>query len=144
MVAAGLLVIGGCSAESAVPPPSREPPSGSVRLGVFEGKVPCSDCNKVKVRLTLHRDAQTLAPTSYVLERINVGNDDARLITEGTWTTAVGSPVDERLAVAVLATAPPGFTRYLMLGANLLLVLDDKLEPRVGNALYSFTLSRTE
>ncbi len=94
--------------------------------------------------LTLHRDAQTLAPTSYVLERINVGNDDARLITEGTWTTAVGSPVDERLAVAVLATAPPGFTRYLMLGANLLLVLDDKLEPRVGNALYSFTLSRTE
>lgn len=55
---------------------------------------------------------------------------------------SVGSGIDPQATVATLAGSE--FTHYQRVGENLLLILDGNLEPRVGNAAQSFTLSRTE
>lgn len=126
------------------PPPDLRPPLGSTRYGIFEGKVPCDGCEKIKTRLTLHRSAQDNRPTTYVLERVSVGIGNERLIDTGAWTTSSGSRVDPNSTVAMLDGGPEGFANYMMVGPNLLLMLDGRREPRVGNAVYSFTLSRTD
>jgi hypothetical protein len=125
------------------PVPNLEPPAGSARFGIFEGKVPCSGCERIKMRLTLHRDEGDDSPTAYVLERIEVGRGNERLISRGTWTSAAGSPTAPCATVVALDGSPDAFSRYLLLGTNLLLMLDQNLEPLVGNDVHSFTLSRT-
>lgn len=107
--------------------------------------MPCSDCQLIKVRLTLHRSAQDGSPTDYVLERIYVGKGNDRHTTRGTWTESSGARVDpEGKLVELDANSPEDFGRLLALGENLMLILDAELEPRVGDAAHSFTLSRTE
>jgi NlpE N-terminal domain len=126
------------------PPPDRTPPPGSQQLGVFEGKVPCAECERTKVRLTLHHDAVSGAPTAYVLERIDVGHGNDRQIFRGTWATTVGSAADPNSTIVTLSNEPAELTHFQQVGQTLLLVLDDTLEPRVGNSVHSFTLSKTE
>jgi hypothetical protein len=94
--------------------------------------------------LTLHRSAQDDSPSAYLLERVEVGHGNDRLITRGTWTTGADTPAGSCNPVVQLDGSPDDFTRYLAVGANLLLMLDATLAPRVGNAVHSFTLSRTE
>jgi hypothetical protein len=140
-----LPILMACAEEGpASPVPNLEPPAGSVRFGIFEGKVPCSGCERVKMRLTLHRDELDDAPTAYVLERIEVGQGNDRLISRGTWAATAGPPTAPCATVVALDGGPDDFSRYLLLGTNLLLVLDQDLEPRVGNEVHSFTLSRTD
>ena len=86
----------------------------------------------------------TNAPTAYVLQRIFVGKGNERHVTLGAWTTSVGSKVDPAATVATLAGSPGEFAHFQQVGANLRLMLDGNLEPRVGDAVHSFTLSRTE
>jgi hypothetical protein len=122
----------------------RAPPEGSRALGVFEGKTPCADCERVKVRLTLFEDIRTRTPTEYVLERIYVGNGDDRTVSEGTWRTTTGAPTDaEAIVVDLRSTAPPEFRRFQRVGDDILLILGQDDQPRVGNAEHSFALSRT-
>jgi hypothetical protein len=127
------------------PPPDRRPPPGSRMHGVFEAKVPCADCQLVKVRLTLHRDIADGLPTTYVLERIYVGKGNDRHTTRGQWSEATGARVDpEGFIVALDDATPDEFRRFLAVGDDLLLMLDAELEPRVGDNVHSFTLSRTD
>lgn len=145
------MLVVGCAADPAtstshpVPPPNRAPPPGSSRVVVFEGKTPCGNCNRVKIRLTLHRDEVTGAPTEHILERIGVGLSDERHVTRGPWTLATGSAVDPGASIVNLAgDTPAEYAHYQRVGETLLLLLDDNLQPRVGNAEHSFTLSLTE
>jgi hypothetical protein len=135
------------NAASAPPPPALEASAASEPFGVFEGRVPCGDyCERIKVRLTLFQDASTFQPTEFQLERIYVGKGDERHIVRGTWRTfpvpnLYGAPAIS-LDLPRDGTQPPGQAgTYLQLG-NVLLELDG-LEPRVGDASHSFTLSRT-
>lgn len=139
------LMLASCDPSAEPVIPDRSPPEGSVMHGVYEGKIPCEDCERVKVRLTLHRSADDGSPTSYLLERILVGKGDDRHVTQGEWSEDVGAPVDPDGAVYLLdSQTPDDFRRYLAVGDDLLLQLDAELEPRVGNSVHSFTLSRTE
>ena len=67
----------------------RNPPPGSRTHGVFEGRVPCDDCERVKI-LTLHRDAKEDVPTTYVLGRVYVGQSDVHHGAEGDWEVTGG------------------------------------------------------
>jgi hypothetical protein len=138
----------------------RAPPEGSTTYAFFEGKVPCATCEKVKIGLTLHQDAVSEAPTTFVLERIFVADGNTRHATLGTWTLEegppwfaegtvlrLGDPIDPPAVLpeeTAIEAAPAELTTWLMLRDRLLLLLDDELEPRVGNASYSWTLSRME
>jgi hypothetical protein len=110
--------------------------------GVFEGRIPCVDCERVKVRLTLSTD--DAAPTDYVLELIHVGQGDARQVSEGSWRIESGAAADSDAATYVLDEhAPEGYRHYLAVGDDILLFLDAAGRLVVGDAGHSFTLSRT-
>jgi NlpE-like protein len=119
-------------------------PAGSARYGAFEGKVPCQEpCQKIKVALTLHQDARDQSPTRYLLERVYGGQGNDRHVSQGAWNRAASPRFGAGSLVHLDGDSPEEFRHYLAVGENLLLILDKDGEPKVGNAAYSFTLSRT-
>jgi hypothetical protein len=124
-------------------PPTLEESDTSQVYGVFEGRVPCYDCERIKVRLTLLRNPATHAPTEYMLERIYVGKGNDRTTTRGRWSV-LDVPMPDRYGVAYRLDeeSPPDFSLYLPVG-DLLLFLNPDMRPRVGDASGSFTLSKT-
>lgn len=122
----------------------RKPPSGTTLWGAFEGKVPCSGCERVKVAITLHQHSGSGEPASYVLELIHVGRGDERAISTGSWTRSAPFPsaAGPTAIVRLDASAPALQRTYLAVGQNILLMLDERLEPQVGDPQHGFTLSR--
>ncbi|MQA77021.1 MAG: hypothetical protein GEV10_00825 [Streptosporangiales bacterium] len=130
--------------ERAAAPPTAVDTGDPSFFGVFEGRVPCAGCERVKVRLVLRQNPATSEPTTYVLEQINVGQGDERHTTSGRWTITRGTKADPRAAVYRLgARAPEGFRLYQVADDNILLFLDDGMRLKVGDAGHSYTLSRT-
>jgi hypothetical protein len=117
--------------------------------GVFEGRMPCADlvaeftqfpadpaCIKIKMRLTLNRDLRTGEPMTYFLQ----GTETTR---EGTWTESLGTPVHPNGLVYRLALdTPERFIAFLRMDDNHLFLLDENFHLMVGDALWSYTLSR--
>jgi|tagenome__1003787_1003787.scaffolds.fasta_scaffold19673039_2 hypothetical protein len=120
----------------------RHPPPGDELFGNFAGRIPCDKCDKIKITLSLFQ--RRGSPTTYQLER--VGEDgNARITTRGTWTRTVGAPADLNAAVVRLDDQTPRrFSRYLVFGGNLLLMLDQHDELLVGNGAWNYTLSRVD
>ncbi len=135
--------LAGCGSEpdaQRAPFPPADIAEGSL-MGIFEGKFPCDSCVKIKTALVLLQDAATDSPTRYLLRQLFVSEP---IDTAGGWTITRGTADDPDAAVCELHPddgGPP--IRYQRVGRDILLLLDDALRPRVGNAAYSFTLSRT-
>jgi hypothetical protein len=141
----------------AEPPSSSTPlvvppqPEGSTVLGVFEGRTPCDEvvfeftgippherCLKVKWQLTLYEDRDTGAPSIYLFRGTGT-------IRTGTWTILHGTKNDPDAVVYQLRTDDSlQITSFLSVGDDHLFLLDGELNPLVGNALFSYTLSRTD
>lgn len=120
--------------------------SGLSVLDVFDGRFPCasihsdwklpvrSDCEKMKWRLTLYQAPDTHQPTTYVLNR------PAR---EGKWTIVRGTKNDPEAIVYQLDADKPEVSVYLLKGSDdVLFVLDQQRNMRVGDAYLSYTLNR--
>jgi NlpE N-terminal domain len=122
--------------------PGRHPAAGEALFGNFAGRIPCAACDRIKIMLSLFERPEDHAPTTYQLER--VGEDgNARITTRGHWTKTVGAPIDPNAVVARLdENSPLPFARYMVVGNNLLLMLDQNDELLVGNGAWSYTLSR--
>jgi hypothetical protein len=128
-------------------PPALPIPLDNVLTGVFEGRVPSTsaDREKIKVRLMLSHDPISGAPTTATLEWVPVPPDAVvRHVHQGTWTIQTGTPSHPDAVVYLLDdAAPEGFGGYMAIGPDLLLLLNDDLSLRIGNASWSYTLSRT-
>lgn len=131
--------------------PTKQPiPKGPSLYGVFEGRPPCNeiekqlglpvrpDCIKVKWRITFYLDPVTHQPTTYEL----LGS---LLPPSGKWIFSKGIPSDPNATVIELNPDIPGkkFCFYNGEG-NVLFVLDEKKEFRVGGSYLSYTLNRVE
>lgn len=127
---------------TAVPPTAVDADDPSL-FGVFEGRTPCPDCERTKVRLILYQNPTTKAPTTYVLERIYVGKDNIRHITKGDWAITRGTKEDSKAMVYQLNTDLEGFGLYQAADKNILLFLEDDLSLKVGTPGHSYTLSKT-
>ena len=139
------------SGPEATRPPIPDMPAGSSLLGAFEGRVPCHEvayellniapypgCLKLKSRLTLYVDQATGAPTTYMY----MGTSTIR---EGTWTILQGTKEDPDAVVYQLQLdGSKGPVSFLKADENHLFLLDRELNLLVGNALFSYTLSRIE
>ena len=125
-------------------------PTGPSLYGVFEGRPPCNaiekqmglpvrpECTKVKWRLTFYQDPVTHKPTTYEL----LGS---LLPPTGKWTLTKGIPSDPNADVIHLNADIPGKSFYFLKGDdNVLFVLDEKKELRVGSTYLSYTLNRVE
>ena len=114
-------------------------------FAVFESRIPCADCEKIKVALALYRDRDTDAPTTYKLARVYVARSpEDRIVVEGTWAIAHGTKLDPHAVVYQLdAHAPRDFQLYWAIGPDILFMLDEARNPRVGTAGYGYALNRT-
>jgi hypothetical protein len=139
------------SGPEATRPPIPTMPPGSSVLGIYEGRSPCHEivfemlkvtpfpnCLKLKSRLTLYQDQETGAPSRYMV----MGTSTIR---EGLWTILQGTEEDPDAVVYQLqlegSQEPASF---LKADENHLFLLDRDLNLLVGNALFSYTLSRIE
>jgi NlpE N-terminal domain len=118
--------------------------NGDPVLGVFENKLPCTDCEKIKFALALYKDAQTNLPTTYVMARVYVSKNNDRLMNSGNVSVIHGTALDSEATVYQLDSNAPGeFRLFWKMDDNLLFILDENLTPRVGNAAYGYVLNRT-
>ena len=128
-----------------VPQPLYRPEANYPGLvGIFEGRVPCDDCEKIKIFLVLYQDPEKKTPTTYKLGRVYVGKGNDRTMTEGNWTILHGTKTNPNAIVYQLdQNTPVELGSYLAVDKNILLLLDKDMNPKVGNASWSYTLSRT-
>ena len=141
----------GSAPEASTRPPIPPMPPGSSVFGVFEGRTPCHDivfeftnsapysgCVKIKWRLTLYQDQNTGAPSTYLYQGTST-------IREGTWTIVRGTESDPDAVVYQLhldnSQQPVSF---LKADENHLFLLDRAMNFLVGDALFSYTLSKTD
>ena len=120
-------------------------------FGVFEGRSPChgiareikiprhDGCMKVKWRVTLLQDGQTLTPTTYKVE----GTLHRRGAREGNWSIVRGTRSDPNATVYRLEpTDAEGSLLLWKADDNVLFFLDQGREPMVGHVDFSYTLNR--
>ena len=138
----------GCNAQSKTPitvepwyPATNK--NGDEVFAVFESRIPCDDCEKIKFALALYVDSKTQQPTTYQMARVYVAKGNDRTINTGTWTIIRGTSLDSQAVVYQLdANAPDEFQYYWAIGNEILFILDQEMNPRVGTAGYSYALNR--
>jgi hypothetical protein len=132
-------------------PPIPDTPTGSSIVAAFEGRSPCheivfevlnitpfSDCLKLKSRLTLYQDEETGSPSTYMYMGTHT-------IREGTWTILEGTEGNPDAVIYQLQLeGSPAPVSFLKADENHLFLLDRDMNLLVGNALFSFTLSRID
>lgn len=136
-------------------PPTRPPqppmPAGSSVFGVFDGRTPCHEaalaftgtapypgCIKIKWRLTLYQDTATGDPGRYLF----MSTSDFR---QGSWEIVQGREGDpDAVVYQLLPDDGQQSYSFLKVDDNHLFLLDDDMNPLVGNELFSYTLSRTD
>lgn len=120
--------------------------SGLTVVGVFDGRFPCAEihqdwklptrpeCVKMKWSLTLYQDPETHQPTTYQLNR------SARA---GKWAIIRGMKNDPDAIVYQLDSDKPEESVFLLKGDdNVLFVLDQSRQFRIGGSYLSYTLNR--
>jgi hypothetical protein len=139
---------GGCAQKA---PTSFDPPypetniAGDPIFVVFEGRVPCTlqDCTVVKVQLVLYQNRETGAPATYWLGLVRVGLGNERMVTQGTWAIQRGvNEYSEGVVYKLDSNTDAAFQYYWRVSDSILLMLDENLNPKTGNAAWSYTLSR--
>ena len=94
---------------------------------------------KIKMGTDLFRDPKTNRPTIYKLEG-SLYREQAR---EGKWVIVRGTKNDANAIVYQLDPDKPGNSFYFLKGDdNILFILDENKNPRVGNIDFSYTLNR--
>lgn len=139
-------------------------PKGHSVLGSFEGRPPCpglakqlgiatdADCPKLKCSLTFYQDTVTLQPATYTLSIVGGGNvvkqeggSYRHKVLEGKWTIIKGIRANPGAEVYRLELDKPETYFYLLKGDNnVLFILDENKDFRIGNDEFSYTLNRVE
>lgn len=126
-------------------------PDGRNVYGIFEGRSPCagvmqqlnpgvpSGCDHIKWRVIFFRDTITGRPTTFSL------NSDIfadRHSLTGSWKIIRGTKTNNNAVVYALNYSP-GKNFYLLKGdENVLFILDENRDYRVGDQDFSYTLNR--
>jgi len=125
--------------------------TGPAVFGVFEGRSPCQGiarelkisvaaaCTKVKWRVTLYQNPETLAPTVYKVE----GSLHAGSAREGSWSLIRGTQEDPNAIVYRLEPTRTEPALLLLKGdENVIFLLDQDRSPLVGHGDFSYALNR--
>ena len=125
--------------------------TGAMVFAVFEGRTPChgiarelnipqdAGCIKSKWRVTLYQNPETSAPTTYKVEG-SLFRGGAR---QGTWSVTRGASIDPNATVFQLSPTQTQPALLLLKGdENVLFFLNQKREPLIGHADFSYTLNR--
>ena len=122
----------------------RAPPSGSKRLGRYEGRFPCQDCNAMKISLTLNAKSVGGLPTTFLLERVNVGKSNDRIVCSGNWFIDTKKSTQELKYISLAGDCSSEFSKYFLFSDKIAILLNSDNDPKVGNAQLNFTLYKVE
>ncbi len=95
---------------------------------VYEGRVPCDDCQVLKIGLALYRDQDTNEPSTYELSRVHVGKGNDRTVNKGSWQITSGTSLDPQAVVYQLdENAPREYRSFWVIGEDILFILDEDM-----------------
>jgi hypothetical protein len=129
--------------ESFDPPYPETNVSGAPILVVLEGRIPCATavCNMRKVTLVLYETKEG-APATYWLGVLGTHGND-REVFQGHWDTRRGVTGYPDAVVYALDSNTDGDLRFFWrVNDNVVLPLDERMSPKVGNAGWGYMLSR--
>lgn len=120
---------------------------------IFNGRTPCldvakqynlqatHDCFKIKWKLTLFRDSKTNAPTTYILQRTQNGQN--MNIIEGKWVVIKGMKNNAEAIIYRLDPDKPDESfAFWAADENVLFLMDKENRLFTGNGDFSYTLSK--
>jgi len=117
--------------------------NGDSIIAVYESRIPCPDCERLKFALAVYGNIQTNSPLTYMMSRVYVGKSDDRLTNSGDINIIQGTSLDSLHTVYKLVSgAPSEFKSFWKMNDDLLFILDDNLTPRVGDAGHGYVLNR--
>jgi len=140
------LLFGSCEAPKNAPEPwyPATNTNGDSVLSVYESRIPCPDCERLKFALVIYGNTQTGSPSTYTMARVYVGKDNDRLTNSGKIVVKHGTSLDSMHSVYYLSTgAPKEYQLFWEVTKDILFILDDSLIPRVGDAGQGYALNRT-
>lgn len=117
--------------------------SGEPVIAVYESRIPCDDCERLKFALALYGKSKTENPVSYLMARVYVGKNDERIVNKGTLSVGKGTSIDTSHLVYVLTSgAPDGFHNFWKMNDSLIFILDSLFAPKVGDSGQGYVLNR--
>jgi hypothetical protein len=139
-------------------------PKGPSVFAVFEGRPPCvkiarqlkipipNDCVKLKWNLIFYQHPVTLQPSTFTLQIVGggdvvkqAGGSYHQKFLKGKWIVIKGLKSDPEAEIYALEFDNPKVRMYLFKGdENVLFVLDENKEFRIGNEDFSYTLNKVE
>ena len=119
---------------------------GDTVYAVYENKLPCFDegCTKLKFALAIYQNGKTKLPSTYMMARVYVAKDEnGRITNTGNISISNSTISDAIITVYNLTTgAPEDFRHFWKINDSLIFILDNNLQPRVGDASYGYVLNR--
>ena len=108
---------------------------------VYEGVLPCADCEGIATSLTLSQYEPNRSEGTFQLGETYMGEGGSSFASEGVWTTWRGNAVDENATVVVLNPDSPDDEQryYERMGGNELRLLDRNLNPIESDLNYVLT-----
>ncbi|MDP4240723.1 MAG: copper resistance protein NlpE [Bacteroidota bacterium] len=117
---------------------------GGSSVSVYEGTLPCSDCQGIKTTLTLYQN-KAKKQNTYKLQEIYIGqNDDKAFETDGTWVAVKGTKEDPNAIVYQLSVQnedpeDSDVINYLVVDKNTIKLLDEEMNQYESKANYNLT-----
>ncbi len=142
-----ILFMASCEAQQIAPEPwfSKTDTNGDSVLAVYESRIPCPDCERLKFALVIYGNTRTGLPSTYTMARVYVGKNNDRLTNSGNIVVKQGTALDSTHIVYQLSTgAPSEYQLYWKVTNDILFVLDENLTPRVGDAGQGYVLNRIQ
>ena len=112
-----------------------------VVLGVFEGTIPCADCEGIQMKLTLYQDPKTLASAGFTLVQTYIGKTDSTFNEQGEWDYLRGNDEDPDATIYGLNLDKPKEDQmyFLKVGEDKVTMLDPEMNPIQSNLNYTLT-----
>jgi hypothetical protein len=150
LLTVSLLVLLGCVHQDPVqttfdPAYPERNSAGDPIVAVFQGRIPCAiqGCEMRKVELVFYGRDAGRTPTSYWLGQVGVGLGNESLVQQGAWTARRGlQEYPDGLVYELVSSADASLQYLWRVNDEIVLVLDQKLRPKAGNAAWGFMLSR--
>ncbi|MGH7893348.1 MAG: copper resistance protein NlpE [Candidatus Binatia bacterium] len=139
-----LLVLAACTRAPRPAVPLAVPTAdGRYLVGVFEGVLPCADCEGIRTRLTLYANGpDDFTRATYALVETYLGTSDGlqRFRAEGEWTLLRGDATDPDATVYQLDPGRPSTQRsFRVLDAQRIELLDREQRPIRSTLDYTLT-----
>lgn len=118
--------------------------NGDSILGVFESRIPCDICERLKFSIVIYGDSRLNLPSTYIMSRIYVGRGNDRTTNTGDIIITTGTALDALHTVYQLTSgAPEEYRFFWKINDHLLFMLDSNRVPMVGDAGEGYVLNRT-